>query len=152
MPAQADSLLRAAMGDDREIFELRIEVASSDIDELGHVNNVVYLRWVQEAAVAHWRAVAAPRDQAALRWVVMRHAIDYKRPAFHGDTIIARTWVGTATRSAFNRHTELLREPDGRLLAIALTVWCPIDSKSGRPVRVSPEVRERFSSPEGVDA
>ena len=129
-----------------ERYELRLRVTPADIDELGHVNNVVYLRWVQEAAVAHWRAAAAPEDQAALRWVVIRHEIDYKRPAMPDDEIVATTWVGTASRLAFERHTELKRT-DGRLLARALTVWCPIDAVSGKPTDVSAGVRSRFSVP-----
>jgi acyl-CoA thioester hydrolase len=127
-------------------YELRIAVTPSDIDQLGHVNNVVYLRWVQDAAVAHWRAAAAPEDQAALVWVVLRHEIDYKHPAMSTDTIIARTWVGTATRRAFDRHTELLRASDRRVLARARTVWCPIDPATGRPTDVSERVRARFSA------
>lgn len=109
------------------------------------MNNVVYLRWVQEAAVAHWSAAAPAADQAKLRWVVVRHEIDYKRPAVLGDEVIARTWVGTATRRAFDRHTELLRASERRVLARARTVWCPIDARTGRPTDVSPEVRARFS-------
>lgn len=128
-----------------EEFEIRITVNPNDIDQLGHVNNVVYLRWVQEAAVAHWSAAAPAADQAKLRWVVVRHEIDYKRPAVLGDEVIARTWVGTATRRAFDRHTELLRASERRVLARARTVWCPIDARTGRPTDVSPEVRARFS-------
>jgi acyl-CoA thioester hydrolase len=128
-------------------FELSIRVEPADIDELGHVNNVTYLRWVQDAAVAHWRALADPADQAALFWVVVRHEIDYKRPAYLGDEIVARTWVGAADGLRFERHTELLRAGDRRLLAKARTLWCPIDSRTGKPASVSAEVRARFSVP-----
>ncbi len=131
-----------------ERFELRVEIEPADIDQLGHVNNVVFLRWVQDAAVAHWRAVAPAVDQAKLRWVVVRHEIEYKRPAFVSDQIIACTWVGTAKRRAFERHTELRRASDQRLLARARTVWCPIDADTGKPTDVSSEVRFRFSVPE----
>jgi acyl-CoA thioester hydrolase len=128
-----------------QTFELAIEVQPADIDQLGHVNNVTYLRWVQEAAVAHWTAAAPATDQAKLVWVVVRHEIDYKQPAFLGDGIIARTWVGSASRIRFERFTELLRERDRGVLAEARTLWCPIDSRTGKPVSVSPEVRARFS-------
>jgi acyl-CoA thioester hydrolase len=128
-----------------EAFELPILVEPADIDELGHVNNVTYLRWVQDAAVAHWRARAPAADQARLFWVVVRHEIDYKQPAYLGDGIIARTWVGAASRIKFERHTEVLRASDRRLLARALTLWCPIDAQTGRPASVSPEVRASFS-------
>ena len=126
-------------------FEINIAVEPADIDPLGHVNNVVYLRWVQDAAIAHWRAAASAEDQKKLLWVVVRHEIDYKRPAFLDDEILARTWVGTATQRAFDRHTELLRRKDMRVLAQVRTVWCPIDAKTGKPTDVSDEVRARFS-------
>lgn len=137
-----------------ERFELAIAVGSQDIDELGHVNNVVYLRWVQDAAVAHWRAAATAAQQAELAWVVVRHEIEYKHAAHLGDAIIARTWVGTATAQTFERHTEILRASDQRLLARARTLWCPIDAHTGKPTRVHSDVRERFSvpSPDGRSA
>jgi acyl-CoA thioester hydrolase len=126
-------------------FEITIPVETADIDELGHVNNVAYLRWVQDVAVAHWRAIASTVDQARLQWLVVRHEIDYKHPALLGDAIIAKTWVGTASRIRFERHTELLRAADGRLLAKARTLWCPIDAVTGKPASVGPDVRARFS-------
>jgi len=126
-------------------FELTITVEPDDIDQLGHVNNVVYLRWVQELAVAHWQEAAPAVDQARLVWVVLRHEIDYKRPAFVGEEISGRTWVGTASRLAFERHTEFMRVSDGVVLARARTVWCPLDVQTGRPTQVSSEVRARFS-------
>ena len=128
-----------------EPYELRIPVRPADVDELGHVNNVVYLRWVQEAAIAHWRHAATPEDQAALYWVVTRHEIDYKRPAMPDDVVVARTWIGGAARRSFERHTELLREADGKVLARARTLWCPVDPRTLRPTDVSATVRERFS-------
>lgn len=131
----------------RERFTLKFDVQPSDIDQLGHVNNIVYLRWVQEVAIAHWRAAAAPEDQRQLAWVVVRHEIDYKRSAGPEDAIAACTWVGTAGRRTFVRHTEIARVADGRLLARARTVWCPIDRVTGRPTDVSAEVRARFSVP-----
>lgn len=135
------------MSEPREVFELAITVEPADIDQLGHVNNVTYVRWVQDAAVAHWTAGATAADQAQLFWVVVRHEIDYKRPAVLGDRVIARTWVGAASRIRFERHTEILRASDGGILARALTVWCPMDAQTGKPAAVSPEVRARFSVP-----
>lgn len=132
-------------------FELIIRIEPSDIDELGHVNNVTYLRWVQEVAVAHWKASSDASDQAALWWVVLRHEIDYKQAAHLGDEIIARTWVGRASRLRFERHTELLRSSDRKLLARARTLWCPIDARTGKPTSVSPAVRAGFSASFSVD-
>ena len=133
------------MNDLVEPFELPIRVEAADIDELGHVNNVVYVRWVQDAAVAHWNAVAPDSEKARLFWIVLRHEIDYRHAAHLTDRIVARTWVGTATRLRFERHTEILRADDRSLLAQARTVWCPIDAATRKPTPVSAEVRTRFS-------
>ncbi|MCX6620507.1 MAG: thioesterase family protein [Acidobacteria bacterium] len=129
------------------VFELEIAILPADIDELGHVNNVTYLRWVQDVAVAHWTALAPAEDRAKLVWVVVRHEIDYKQAAYSEDAIIARTWVGSATRVTFERHTEIVRGKDRRLLAKARTLWCPIDVATGKPTSVSAEVRAYFSVP-----
>lgn len=126
-------------------FEIGLPVETADLDQLGHVNNVAYLRWVQEAAVAHWQAVAPAADQAKVLWIVLRHEIDYLKPAVLGDEIVARTWVGSASRVRFERFTELLRAGDRTLLAKARTIWCPIDAQRHRPVAVSAELRARFS-------
>lgn len=128
-----------------ERFEVPVTVRPEDIDALGHVNNVVYLRWVQAAAVAHWEARATEQARESLFWVVARHEIDYLRAAYLDDEIIARTWVGTATRREFDRHTELVRVSDGKRLARARTVWVPVDRETLRPTDVTPDVRERFS-------
>ncbi len=76
-----------------ERFSIIVEVQSKDIDMQSHVNNIVYLRWVQEAAIAHWSAIAPKHEQEKLIWVVRRHEIDYKKPAIDGDTIMVQTWI-----------------------------------------------------------
>jgi acyl-CoA thioester hydrolase len=126
-------------------FEIVVAVSPDDIDEQNHVNNTVYLRWVQEVATAHWRAVASARAQASIGWVVLRHEIDYKAPACLGDQVILCTWVGKATRLTFERFTEIHRGSDRQLLSKARTLWCPVNAQTGRPVRVPAEVREQFS-------
>ena len=126
-------------------FEMSVSVMSGDIDEQNHVNNTVYLRWVQEVATAHWRAVASAKSQESTRWVVLRHEIDYKAPACLSDHIVLRTWVGKASGLRFERFTEIRRSSDGQLLSTARTVWCPVNAQTGRPVRLAIEVREQFS-------
>ena len=127
-------------------FEMTVSVLPDDIDEQDHVNNTVYLRWVQEVATAHWRAVASGEAQENIGWVVLRHEIDYKAPAAFGDQIMLRTWVGKATRLTFERFTEVRRSSDGQLLSKARTLWCPINAHTGRPIRVPAEVRAQFST------
>jgi len=127
-------------------FEMTVSVLPADIDEQNHVNNPVYLRWVQEVATAHWRAIASGEAQENIGWVVLRHEIDYKAPAAFGDQIMLRTWVGKATRVTFERFTEIRRNGDGQLLSKARTLWCPINAQTSRPARVPAEVRAQFST------
>ena len=128
-------------------FEITVTVHPADIDQQNHVNNTVYLRWVQEVATAHWDATAPATMRNAIGWVVLRHEIDYKTPACLGDEIVLRTWVGEATRITFERFTEVRKlSPGGQtLLAQARTIWVPINPETGKPTRVPPEVRSRFS-------
>jgi acyl-CoA thioester hydrolase len=125
---------------------MTVPALPSDIDQQNHVNNTVYLRWVQDVATAHWQALASAEAQEAIGWVVLRHEIDYKTPATLDDEIVLRTWVGKATRLTFERFTEIRRKSDRQILSQARTLWCPIDLKTGRPTRVSAEVRARFST------
>ena len=127
-------------------FEMSVPVVAADIDEQDHVNNTVYLRWVQDVATAHWRALASREAQTTIGWIVLRHEIDYKAPATLRDEIVLRTWVGKASRLTFERFTEIRRKSDSQLLSQARTLWCPIDTKTGRPVRVPAELRAQFST------
>src|SRR5438128_9852383 len=102
-------------------FEMIILVLPSDIDEQNHVNNTVYLRWVQDVATAHWRAIASPEAQETIGWGVLRHEIDYKTPAALGDEIVLHTWVGKATRLTFERFAEIRGNADGQLFSNART-------------------------------
>lgn len=127
-------------------YDIEIEVLDSDIDVLGHVNNTVYLRWIQDAATRHWDVIATDEEKRSLFWVVARHEIDYKRPTFKTDDVIARTWLGAPRGTLMGRHTEILRPSDEKVLARALTLWCPMDAKTGKPVRLPESRRTRFST------
>lgn len=133
-------------GEIPERFELNIPVFPEDIDGQGHVNNVVYLRWVQDAAVAHWSARTSDAERRGVAWVVVRHEIDYRLAAMPGDTIRATTWVGPASRNSYERNTELRRMADGEVLARARTIWCPLDPATGRPCQLEEGLRARFST------
>src|SRR6185437_1896169 len=99
----------------KPIFELTLAAGPEHIDELGHVNNAVWVQWIQQVAVAHWDAVASQAQRDAYYWVVVRHEIDYLRPAHEGDRIAARTWVADAPQGArFDRFVEFT-VPDGKL-------------------------------------
>jgi acyl-CoA thioester hydrolase len=126
------------------LFERAITAAPEDIDELGHVNNAVWVSWIQEMATSHLQARATPEQQAAYIRVVTRHEIDYLRALRVGETVTARTWVGEAPRGArFDRHVEFIA-PDGKVHVRAKTTWAVIDRASGRPLRVPADVTERF--------
>lgn len=125
-------------------FEVRVVVGPEDLDDQEHVNNVVYVRWVQDAAIAHWRALTTPETQAEVGWALLRHEIDYRAPARLGDEVTVHTRVGHLERITFERLTEI-RRADGRLLAESRTLWVPIDPRTGRPRRVSDELRALFS-------
>ena len=125
-------------------FEKSITATADDIDELGHVNNAVWVRWIQGMATAHWYAVAPPVHVDAYIWVVIRHEIDYLRAVLPGETVTGRTWVGEAPKGArFDRHVEFTGA-DGKLRVKAKTTWAIIDKASGRPLRVPPEVAAPF--------
>ena len=125
-------------------FELELLAKPEHIDELGHVNNAVWVQWIQDVAVAHWRTAAAPEHDAAYFWVVVRHEIDYLRPAFDGDRIIGRTWIDPNIQGARStRHMEFVGA-DGKVLVRARTQWAIIDKAAGRPIRVPREVVAPF--------
>lgn len=122
-------------------------VEHADIDELGHANNVVWVRWVNEAAIAHSRSVGlGPDAYFALRvlWVVRRHDIEYLVPALPGETLVARTWVATLRGATSLRRTDIRRARDDRLLARASTTWALIDLETGRPRRIPKDIMSRY--------
>ncbi len=132
-------------GDSHIPYKIEIQVKSSDIDQLGHVNNVVYVKWTQEIAVAHWYASATEEQNETLLWVVRKHEIEYKRPAFIQDIIIARTWVGKTVHRFFERHTDFHLKSNGKLLSKVTTLWAPVDLSTKKRVSVSSDVYEMFS-------
>ena len=125
-------------------FRLTIIPTAEDIDELGHVNNAVWVRWIQEVATAHWNAVAAPEHVAQWVWVVIRHEIDYFGNVGPGEAVTARTWISDPpTGARFNRNMEFTNQA-GKVVVRAKTVWAIIDRASGRLARVPREVAAPF--------
>ena len=125
-------------------FALTFTAQSEHIDELGHVNNAVWVQWMEEVATAHWRAVAAAEHVAAYVWVVSRHEIDYRGNIGLGESATATTSIPEGPRGArFDRLVEF-RDTGGKLLVTARSTWVMIDRESGRIMRVPSEVAAPF--------
>src|ERR1700709_2211394 len=132
------------MSDHRPAFEQRFTATEAEIDELGHVNNAAWVRWIQDIATAHWHAVAPRERVRAYVGVVPRHEIDYLRALGPGDAVIGRTWVGEAPKGArFDRHVEFIGD-DGKVRVRAKTTWALLAKASGRPLRVPADVAAPF--------
>ena len=123
-------------------FEHRFAVKTEDIDVQGHVNNVAYVRWIQDVAVAHWFSISSEEIREKFTWVVLRHEIDYKKQAFENEEITAVTWVAEPTRISWDRFTEIRRGAD--LLVKAKSIWCLIDRRIMKPTRITQEFIELF--------
>ena len=126
---------------------MRFVASEADLDELGHVNNAVWVRWVQEVAVAHWNAAAPPALRDAVFWVVTRHEVDYRGNVGAGAVVQADTWVADEARGArFDRHVRFTDTDGtgGRVLVEALTSWALMDRATGRLRRVRDDVTAPF--------
>lgn len=127
----------------RPLFSKSRTAGSADIDELGHVNNAVYVRWVQEIATAHWHAAARPDDRERFLWVVTRHEIDYRKPILPGETVELKTWVGEPKGARFDRFVEITGA-DGKIRVFARTVWAMLDRRTRAPARITEEIARPF--------
>ena len=131
-------MARAALQprDDREIFVVPMTVLPGHIDDNGHVNNVVYVGWLQDAGTAHWNARFDDATRARWSWVAVRHEIDYFRPLPPGaEGVVARTWVGDPQGPRFNRYVRI-EDGEGRLCAQGVSEWVLVDSATMRPHRI----------------
>lgn len=131
-------------------FTLEHTATPADIDDLGHVSNLVYLRWIQEVATAHSDAVgwdAAAYHAAGAVFVVRRHQVDYLRPAYLGDALALITWVADWRGASSTRNTEVVRRSDGTVLAHGATLWAFVDRAAGRPRRIPDSIRQAFGAP-----
>jgi acyl-CoA thioester hydrolase len=127
----------------RPAYEYEFPVPPEAIDENGHVNNVEYIRWMQEAAVRHFESVGGNElmHAAGATWVVRSHHVEYLRPALRGERIVVRTWVKDFRRVMSARQYEFVRAGDGTMLARGETEWVFVDAKTGRPRSIPAEVQ-----------
>jgi len=129
-----------------EFFTQRFAVDAADIDELGHVNNIVYLRYAQDIAIAHWRARATPEMIASYVWVVMRHEVDYRASLMLGDEAEVRTRVDDAARGpAWARFVDIYKVGSEKPAVQIKSNWCLLDAATRRIQRVPPDLIARFA-------
>jgi acyl-CoA thioester hydrolase len=136
------------------VYEHFHTVLPEEIDALGHANNLRYLKWAIDAAVAHSAVQGWPSKayrELGAGWVVRAHQIEYLRPTFAGEEIIIRTWVADFRKVTSLRRYRMIRRSDGRLLASAATDWAFVNYETGKPLRVPPEVSACFQVVEGED-
>ena len=129
--------------EDRETFEVPLDIRPEHIDANGHVNNVVYVGWLQDAGTAHWNARFDEATRAKWSWVALRHEIDYLRALMPHDTAVARTWVGDPQGPRFARYVRI-EDGQGRLCAQGVSEWCLVDATTMRPTRIPADMLPTF--------
>lgn len=123
-------------------FDVPIPVDPADIDFMGHVNNASYLKWVQEAVIAHWQKLAPPQAVAEHLWVALKHEITYRKPAFLDDQVIATVVLEKVQGARAFYETLIKRGED--VLAEVKSSWCCLDADTRRPARLAQDVIAHF--------
>ena len=126
------------------IFTYSFTVPESVIDENGHVNNVAYVQWMQDAAIRHAQSVTEYKPLENSTWYAREHRIEYLLPAFLGEEIEVRTWLSEVKRVRAHRRYEFIRKSDGKVIAKGETEWVYMDAKTGRPIAIPSGVEEFF--------
>ena len=126
-------------------FTSTFTAAPEHIDELGHVNNSVWVQWIQDMATAHWEAVADPAHQQQFFWVVIRHEIDYRGNISEGESALGTTWIEGDPRGAKSVRRVEFTDASGKALVSAATTWAMLDRETGRLARIRPEVLAPFA-------
>lgn len=125
-------------------FAKQFTAAPEHIDVMGHVNNAVWVQWVQDMATAHWRALASETQQATLAWIVVRHEIDYRGNIAEGESVTGETYLPTAPRGAtFDRRVDF-RKADSSVIVAANTRWAMLDRAIGKLLRIRKDVYAPF--------
>ncbi|WP_435254855.1 acyl-CoA thioesterase [Tenacibaculum sp. A30] len=120
------------------VFEQKHIVTANEIDEYNHVNNVVYVQWMQNISDAHWKELSKKATNIDYVWFVIRHEVDYKNQAVLGDEVTLRTWVGKTEGIKSIRHFEIYRGET--LLVKSQTTFCLLDATTKKPKRITKEV------------
>jgi acyl-CoA thioester hydrolase len=124
------------------MFRYAIAIDPADIDHMGHVNNSVYLKWVQDAVVDYWRSIAPPDAVARHLWVALKHEITYRRPTFLQDVVVAEVIAEKVDGARAMFRTVLMRGEE--VLTEVASSWCCLDAATMRPVRLARDIVSRF--------
>ena len=120
------------------VYKKTHEVCKNEIDEFNHVNNVVYVQWIQDIANEHWNQLIKRIDTLDYSWFVVRHEIDYKAQAMLNDSLLIKTWVGKTEGVKSIRHVEITR--GATLIVKSQTTFCLVDTQTRKPKRINEEV------------
>ena len=129
------------------IYSKTITIPSSAIDENGHVNNVVYVQWMQDIAIEHYASIGGVEAQGPdATWVIRKHNIEYFLPAFEGEEIEVRTWVEDLRKVRSLRMYEFVRKSDGKNLVKGESDWVFMDMKTGSLKAIPERIKKIFIS------
>lgn len=134
--------MKTTLPDDTIIFSDSFQVTKEHTDDLQHVNNIVYLQWIQDISEQHWNTTATPEMREAFVWMVLQHKIDYKHQAFAGDEVTVYTWVAKNEGVKSIRKVQIYK--GDTLLVASETLWCLLDKQSLRPKRISEAITKLF--------
>ena len=127
-----------------KVLEKEIIVSKNDLDELNHVNNIKYVNWILEIAKIHWRTLVSDETLGNYHWVLLEHQIKYLHPALLNDRIRIKTYVEETKEIKSSRIVNIYNKDTDKLLVTSRTIWCLISSKSGKPTRITKEIKEAF--------
>ena len=126
-------------------LEQEITVTKNDLDDLNHVNNVIYIQWIQEIAKNHWKSLVSDEIKDNYYWVLLEHQIKYLNPALLNDKIMIKTYIEKTEGIRSNRIVEIYNSNNDKLLVKSKTIWCLINAKTNKPNRITDEIRKAFN-------
>lgn len=125
-------------------FSINIQVQQPHLDAVNHVNNVVYIQWMQDIASMHWHTITTPELKNKFVWMIRRHEVDYHNQAFLNDNLLITTWTGEYTNVTWKRHYEITRPADSKKIISAVSLWIPVDVETQKPQRVDEAMVKLF--------
>ena len=128
-----------------QIFQQELIVKQEHLDELNHVNNIQYLKWVQDIAKSHWEQNASSALREDYFWVVLSHHIEYKASALLDEELLLKTYVSESKGVTSIRHVNIYNKQSEKLVATCETKWCFMNRKNNKPARITEEIIQLFN-------